>query len=141
MPSDESASSVDRDREILLGILDFAYRFLETLIFEKQKVLRQGTGNILKEGWHDAEVSFARAREQLHSVKWEYIEGVGLSGRQLEMKDRLLRMDVGTGIVGRILQRLDSIMGSLAAVLPILEIAREYKEQVEISVEDLNARV
>ena len=141
MADEESTNNAVRDREILVGMLGYAHKFLFVLVFERKELLMKGTANVLRMGWEDAEASLVRASAQLREIDWRYVEGAGLTGRQLEMKDRLLRMDVGTGIVGRIIRRLDSIMGSLASVLPVLEIAREYKEQVEISIEDLNSQV
>jgi hypothetical protein len=67
-------------------------------------------------------------REELN---WEYVEGVGMTGNWLRWKKRLLDESVREGTVGRFLKFANAILGSLAKVIPPLEVVKEYKECVE----------
>jgi hypothetical protein len=55
------------------------------------------------------------------------------------MKWEVLLEDLTTNAVGRIVKRIDSLLGSLSTVIPGAELMKEYKEHVEISIEHLAA--
>ena len=70
---------------------------------------------------------------------WSELERSGLIGSQLAMKWNLLDLDVIAGFLGRVLKRLNSILGSLAKAIFAVEVLKEFKDHVEISIKDLEA--
>lgn len=87
----------------------------------------------LTEPWPQVEHAFRTARNMIEreEFNWEYVEGVGMTGNWLRWKKRLLDESVKEGTVGRFLKFANAILGSLAKVIPPLEIVKEYKECVE----------
>jgi hypothetical protein len=107
--------------------------------------------------WADTHARIGRAIEQLESVEeddrlYEELETHGLTGDSLRLKfeigsalgrrvgESAVRTDEGPRIKGFALKRLvkwiNLILGSLAKVLPVLGAVKEYKESVELAVED-----
>ncbi len=76
---------------------------------------------------------FLSARNMIErdEVNWEYVEGIGMTGNMLRWKKAMLDESVREGTVGRFLKFANAILGSLAKVIPPLEIVKEYKECVE----------
>jgi hypothetical protein len=56
------------------------------------------------------------------------------------MKWKLLDLDLIGGFLGRVLKRLNSLLGSLAKAIFAVELLKEYKDHIEISIEDLDAK-
>lgn len=88
---------------------------------------------IVREPWPQVEHAFRDARNMIESeqLNWEYVEGIGMTGNWLRWKKRLLDESVKEGTVGRFLKFANAILGSLAKVIPPLEVVKEYKECVE----------
>lgn len=89
--------------------------------------------HILMEPWPQVRDAFQSARSMIEreQLNWKYVEGVGMTGNWLRWKKRLLDESVKEGAVGRFLKLANAILGSLAKVIPPLEIVKEYKECVE----------
>ena len=83
--------------------------------------------------WREVQSSFQRAREMIEKdeVRWDYVEGLGMTGPMLRWKKRFFDETIRQGVVGRFFKVANSILGSLSKALPPLEIVKEYKEHVE----------
>jgi hypothetical protein len=131
------------DEQILRSIVITAVRFLRTVVFEQAgDMLLESSIQSLQSGWdafhYAAENVLGRLRNIRDSM-WSKLERAGLTGGQLRMKWEVLLEDLTTNAVGRIVKRIDSLLGSLSTVIPGAELMKEYKEHVEISIEHLAA--
>jgi hypothetical protein len=89
--------------------------------------------------WEEVAASFDKSRQMLASdeLDWEYVEGIGLTGRMLDWKRRFLDETVREGGISRFLKVANSFLGSLSKVLLPLEAVKEYKEFVEAALKYL----
>jgi hypothetical protein len=79
-------------------------------------------------------------QSQLREVTPEQIvrlNNAGLTGRNLGMKWTLLGFDFKRGRIKRVIQRINSILGSLSSVFPLADVIKEFKDQTEASMGDL----
>jgi hypothetical protein len=83
--------------------------------------------------WDQVVGHFRRSREMIQKdeVDWQYVEGLGMTGRMLEWKKRFFDETVRQGVTSRFLKVSNSILGSLSKAIPPLELVKEYKEHVE----------
>jgi hypothetical protein len=71
---------------------------------------------------------------QNNNFNWSYVEGAGLVRDSLQFKRNMLTQAINQGVVARTLKIINSILGSLAKALPVLEAVKEYKEHVEAAI-------
>ena|SRR5258708_7855180 len=128
------------DRQTLVEMLEHVRMALSTVVHKRPDLLRPDVRHLFDEPWAEVERAIEQGKHEVTNVRWEYIEGVGLTSKQLSFKKKLFDIDIKSRIVGRIFKRINSFLGSLSRAIPVLEIVKEYKEQVEASIEDLNAR-
>jgi hypothetical protein len=83
--------------------------------------------------WDQVAAHFNLSRQMIEKddVNWEYIEGLGMTGRMLEWKKRFFDETLKQCVVSRFLKVSNSILGSLSMAIPPLELVKEYKEHVE----------
>ncbi len=131
------------DIKMLDEILSNIGSILRIIVNKKDEFIRPELTGSFPGPWTEVLSLLDEARKKLQSqdIDWEYVEGVGLTGVQLKFKHDLFMKDRLQRKVGRILRRANSILGSLAKVLPILEPVKEYKEQVEESLSNPDATV
>jgi hypothetical protein len=127
------------DKKLLIGMLITIEQRLHIIVFEddlepnrKSRFRKEFIGT-LPGLWREVEHAFVSARNMIEEdeVNWEYVEGIGMRGNLLRWKKAMLDESVREGTVGRFLKFANAILGSLAKVIPPLEIVKEYKECVE----------
>jgi len=144
MTQEHESPEDKKSRLLLITFLQLSESLLERvtgqLIFNSKRLLNAVTENlrILMRGAHTA------VRSTIESLKIglnrrvrESLEKAGMFGSQLKAKFALLSFDINGGAVLRVLKRLNSMLGSFAKVFDRLEIVKEYKEHVEITIESL----
>jgi hypothetical protein len=127
------------DKKILIEMLVTIEKRLYIIVFEKDREasarshFRKEFIRMLPGPWDEVEQAFKRARNMIEKkeLNWEYVEGIGMTGDMLRWKKAMLDESVREGTVGRFLKFANAILGSLAKVIPPLEIVKEYKECVE----------
>jgi hypothetical protein len=127
------------DKKILIEMLVTIEKRLYLIVFERgrnaagKSPFRREFIRMLPGPWRQVEHAFLSARNMIEKdeVNWEYVEGIGMTGDMLRWKKVLLDESVREGTVGRFLKFANAILGSLAKVIPPLEIVKEYKECVE----------
>lgn len=132
----------DNDLRILKRVINTARNVLHHLVFEDSTPVALDLRPALQEGWPDAARSADSALNRLENCTprlWSELERVGLIGSQLRMKWTLLDLDLNAGLLGRVLKRLNSILSSLAKAIFVVEVLKEFKDHVEISITDLDA--
>ena len=78
-----------------------------------------------------AHFKLSRAMIERGDINWEYVEGIGMTGRMLEWKKRFFDETLKQGVNSRFFDIANSILGSLSKAIPPLEAVKEYKEHVE----------
>jgi hypothetical protein len=130
------------DEQLLRAIVITSVRFLRVVVFERGDLLLRTSISALRAGWsgfHEASENVLGRLRTIRDSLWYKLERAGLTGRQLRMKWELLLDDINANAVGRIVKRIDSLLGSLSTVIRWAEIMKQYKEHVEISMEDLSS--
>ena len=124
----------------LIELVDRIERLLDRIVHDPT-LFRAEVRHLLPGPWEEIKSLFEKGRQALRKTDWGYIEGVGLTRSGLWWKRDLLETDAKHGKLGAIVHRIDSLLGSLAKVIPVFEPILEYKEQVEASIEDLNRSI
>jgi hypothetical protein len=128
----------EKDKKILLEILINIEGRLRLIVH--QRLDEPGIPQFRREfveffpgPWNEVVAHFSRSRQMIESdeVNWEYIEGIGMTGRMLEWKKRFFDETLRQGVASRFFDVANSILGSLSKVIPPLEAVKEYKEHVE----------
>jgi hypothetical protein len=136
-----SPDEIGRDRRVLIKMLTTIERQLSLIVHDPQQRARfqPEFQEFFPGPWEEVAASFERSRELLESedLNWEDVEGIGLTGRMLDWKQRFLDATVGGGGISRFLKIANSFLGSLSKVLPPLEAVKEYKEFVEAGLRSL----
>jgi hypothetical protein len=126
------------DEQKIDSILTIIRDELEKIVRNQPELFRSGLLAYLSDLWPDIADRIERARDKVAEVDWTYVEGVGLVGRALAAKLGLLNEELKEG--GRLeafFKRANSLLGSLAEIIPILHGVKEYKEHVECSISEL----
>jgi len=146
MPSRNVSDILKRDDEDLLRlIVRTAENLLADVLDSKNRWklhFEPETKAILDRGWEgfrDASRKVLNRLRNIPAALWRKLDDAGLTGVQLRMKWELLWADLKSGWLGRIFKRIDSLLKSLAAAIHLGELLKEYKEQVEISLQNLEA--
>jgi hypothetical protein len=138
MPRD--VSSHRNDRKILIEILIEIESGLYNIVSVEVTIRPVRHGRFRKEfaqlipgPWEEVSSAFRQARKQLETdqLDWQYVEGIGLTGDMLKWKKAMLDQTVRSGGINRFLKIANSLLGSLSGAIPVLEIAKEYKENIE----------
>ena len=131
------------DKQVLDEILAIIHEEIRLLVEERLSLFREEMQEHFPgPAWGEIQWRIDTARLQVESdaFAWWHVERAGLTGEQGRWKRDVLKSVVRGRIVGAILRSINSLLGSLSSALPILEAVKEYKEQVEASIENLNAR-
>ena len=130
--------SRERDRRILISILIDIERGLGQIVIlpvvpETRGRFVKAFADLIPGPWEEVTRAFSQARQQVESddFDWQYVEGVGLTGQMLEWKRSMLDRTIQHGGIRRFLKIANSLLGSLSGAIPVLEIVKEYKENVE----------
>ena len=131
------------DKQVLDEILAIIHKEIRLLVEERLSLFREEMQEHFPgPAWDEIQdrIDIARLQVETDAFAWWHVERVGLTGEQGRWKRDVLKSVVDGGIVGAILRSINSLLGSLSSALPILEAVKEYKEQVEASIENLSAR-
>jgi hypothetical protein len=132
---------VDNDFETLSRIVSFIARFLRWLLEHEQFFTYSDDIGVLRDGYEasvgePAKLISLQLRDP-SSRQRERLEAAGLTGLPLRIKALLLLFDVSRGRIKRIINRINSLLGSLSTAFPPAEIIKEFKDQTEASMGDL----
>jgi hypothetical protein len=132
------------DKKILIQILVDMEDRLRLVVFEpsgRPSKFRLEFVKLLPGPWDDVAAHFQRARGMIKDdeLNWQYVEGLGLSGRWLKWKKQMFDETLKEGVLGRFLIVANSILGSLSKAIPPLELVNEYKEHVEAAMKYVRA--
>lgn len=133
--------ALKEDTKTLVEILVFVAQLLERLV----KELPGDEQHSFVGAWQEVEFGLRRIIEQIdridseQSMLWRILQERGLTGSQLALKrerlDKARRKAEKTGIWGRVLKLINSILGSLS-VIPGIDPVKEFKEMVEDTMEE-----
>ena len=113
------------------GFLDQVREYLMTMVGKRLEQFPEELRGYVLNAWSDIEARIERSREQLREVTEVQFGGVGLTGSSLKLKIRGFMLALSSGRDRRILRWMNIILGSLSAVLPLLEPVKQYKEALE----------
>ena len=140
-------SQEERESRILLAeFLGLTDSVLERVL-ERSVMSPSGVHNVmvgaaqLKQIWSIARDHLKQViqsiRIGLSRTRREALERVGMFGQSLTAKFNLLSFDIEEGTVRRVMKRLNSMLGSLAKVFPVLDTVKEFKEHIEATMDSL----
>lgn len=131
----------ENDVELLIRMLDAIAAFLNWLLEHEDMFTYKEDLGILREAFGVGVGEPVRTvQSQLRELTAEQrvrLNNAGLTGRNLEAKSTLLGFDFKRGRVKRLIQRINSILGSLSSVFPVADMIKEFKDQTEASLRDL----
>ena len=131
----------DDDLDGLRRIVRFIERFLGWLLRQEHLFPYREDLEILGREFEESVLPlFRRIQDQLREptdAQRSALERAGLTSSSLRMKWTLLLSDVIRGRIKRIIARINSILGSLSSVFPAAETIKEFKDQTEASIGDL----
>jgi hypothetical protein len=134
----------ENDAEVLIQLLNAIAAFLHWLLEQENMFTYKEDLGILREAFDSGvgqpvKIVQSQLRE-LTDRQRAGLESAGLTGRSLEVKRTLLGFDFKRGRIKRIIQRINSILGSLSGVFPVADVIKEFKDQTEASIGDLDDR-
>ena len=135
------AAQQKNDISRLRHIVTTARDLLHHLVFGKHDLITLELRQPLQDGWPDVQATTDATLRRLENCTprlWSELERSGLIGNQLSMKKSLLDLDLKSGFLARVLKRLNSLLGSLAKAIFVVDVIKEYKDHVEISINDLD---
>jgi hypothetical protein len=128
----------ENDKKILLEILINIEGRLSLIVHERSNVprmpqFRREFMEFFPGPWDQVAAHFKQSRAMIErdDINWEYVEGIGMTGRMLEWKKRFFDETLKQGVNSRFFDVANSILGSLSKAIPPLEAVKEYKEHVE----------
>jgi hypothetical protein len=138
-------SESERDSRLLLNTFlttcdPLIERVLQRLVLDSGELAHRGATQ-LRRIWNSVsdnlrgvirtiEIGLSRTRRRA-------LEQIGMFGDALAAKWELLSFDIQEGAVKRILKRLNSMLSSLSKVFPALHAVKEFKDQLEATVDSL----
>lgn len=124
------------DKKKLIECLNLIESQLHVIVFDQKEKFRAEFRDYFPgPSWNEILQRFELARRAIENddLDWEYVEGVGLTNKNLVWKRDLHREAKRMGILRRFLAMANSFLGSLGGALPMLEFIKEYKDMVEAS--------
>jgi hypothetical protein len=135
------------DEKLLRAFVTTAVKVISAVVNDDAPGLRpfkfiyEGAKGWFRENWNGFREAAGNVLNRLRNIPgnlWERLHSAGLTLGHLRMKWRLWWEDLHSGFFQRIFRRLDSILKSLAAAVGLAEVLAEYKEHVEMTIDDLN---
>ncbi|HXP71645.1 MAG TPA: hypothetical protein VOA88_20390 [Candidatus Dormibacteraeota bacterium] len=130
--------SREKDKKILIEILINMEGRLSLIVHQRPDVpgmphFRREFMEFFPGPWDQVAAHFklSRAMIEKDEVDWEYVEGIGMTGKTLEWKKRFFDETLRQDVTSRFFEVSNSILGSLSKAIPPLEAVKEYKEHVE----------
>src|SRR6266403_5202931 len=146
MPEDFSTESEsERESRLLLNTFltttdPLLERLLERLVLRSDQLAHRG-GAQLHRIWNSARENLKGVIRTiqigLSRTRRRALQRVGMFGDVLAAKWELLSFDIQEGAVKRLMKRLNSMLSSLSKVFPALHAVKEFKDQLEATVESL----
>jgi hypothetical protein len=139
----KETSEERESRVLLIRFLSLTDRLLERVLGriiegQHQLVARIESLRII---WTSARENLKGIIESLHiglnNARRKALNAVGMFGSALKAKFDLLSFDVQEGAVGRVLKRLNSILGSLAEIFLGIDAVKEFKDHLEATIDGL----
>jgi hypothetical protein len=128
------------DKQTLISILNFIRNVLEELVsshITEDKQLFQSAWTSEVRPRLDQLVLDLQSTTGEDNPRWREIQNRGLAGEQLKLKRARLAAVSKKGIPGKILDIINTILGSIPGADPI----KEFKELVEEGLDDPNASI
>jgi hypothetical protein len=128
------------DKETLIDILQFIRAVLDELVsshITDDKQLFESAWNSEVRPRLEQLISDLQSTSGEDNPRWREIQDRGLTGEQLKLKRARLAAVSKKGIPGKILDIINTILGSIPGADPI----KEFKEFVEEGLEDPNASI
>jgi hypothetical protein len=128
------------DKQTLISILNFIRNVLEELVsshITEDKQLFQSAWTSEVRPRLDQLVLDLQSTTGEDNPRWREIQNRGLAGEQLKLKRARLAAVSKKGIPGKILDIVNTILGSIPGADPI----KEFKELVEEGLDDPNASI
>lgn len=138
--------------------LDFAVEHFDLLYSRRRFFRNRELRDFFLMAWQDVKPSFAKVEREI-AEKWQELSAAGLSGAQMKFKMKALqaydaefartweRYQTSSGVrtergrrsrvslirkwMGRVLGQADTIIDSIAVIVPPADAIREFKETVE----------
>ncbi|MBV8947102.1 MAG: hypothetical protein JO286_01140 [Solirubrobacterales bacterium] len=122
------------------------HRLLEEVAYQGEGLLPAYLLPLLREAWPEVEVSFTELERAVASGEHEQeLSSRGLRGAQFRLKAEgfrrhllLFRRHREPRWLKKLLKWADVILGSLVAIIPGGDAAKEFKEAVEAGAEDMD---
>ena len=113
---------------------------LEELVSKRLDLFRKELRQRFPGPWPMVAERIESVRDTLMDVDWVYVEGAGLVRRELAFKFDLFKDELtdGKGTLKGFFARANSFLDSLGEVFKVLKTVKEYKDNVECSIEDLD---
>jgi hypothetical protein len=137
---------IAEDRQRLLDLLDVTARVIRWTVTESglihdRELLERFTATLgqVDDRVRDVQeiVSEELSGDPEESPLYEELEHVGLTAAQLSLKERVLQWIVTAagGELRQVLAWINTFLGSLAQVIPAVDLVKEYKEHLEIVID------
>ncbi len=137
------------DQQRLVWMLQTISKVLDDLVQFHPVFLTEPLGKGLKDNWDETKKSLDTAIQQLqtnHKALRGKLKEVGMDGPKAEMKRKALEyvvnnlyQEVKTSPFSKWLKPtnkcINSILGSIARVIVVLEVPKEFKEQFEVALD------
>jgi hypothetical protein len=130
----------DDDKKTLISILQFIQAALEELVsshITDDKQLFQAAWNSEVKPRLEQLILDLQSTSGEDNPRWREIQNRGLTGEQLKLKRARLAAVSKKGIAGKILDIINTILGSIPGADPI----KEFKEFAEEALDDPNASI
>jgi hypothetical protein len=130
--------SFEDDKKMLIDVLTFIRNVLDELVqrhITEDKALFQSAWSAEVRPHLDELISQFRSTSQEESPFWRDLKNRGLTGEQLKLKRARLAAASAKGITKKILDLVNTLLGSIPGAEPI----KEFKEFAEEGMDDLDA--
>ncbi len=137
--------ALSEDKKTIVEILRFVAELLERLVKQPSKGMPDRERKSFEDAWHEVEFGLRKAIDEIDSIDsennalWHTLRERGLTGAQLRLKQQRLdnarQQGKKTGLWGRTLKLINSILGNLS-VIPGIDAVKEFKEMVEDTLEE-----
>jgi len=127
--------------EVRVDLDLIVYKILPEMVAEK--VLSENLYEATTNAWKDLQDRFDEVSKRLAEIKYDELRGAGLSGLQLNFKIEAVNFsrkkfleNLGENrhrrrFLRSLLKAIDSILGSLSVIMPLVEPITEFKEAID----------